>query len=199
MVIYKKDGIRTVGVMLDDGLVRGGPSPHLRVLEISDVDAKRTPSDLLPYLPKFRPMFTPLPQDGGGMKVDSSRVRVSQAQVLLDDVEAITQTLVKVTGPGFYLQIPKGIACFHSPEQVDPRTMLNMSAVQQEFLEEEFVQKYSDWTDAAYNEQEWTKVHELSVRELIVQRAKMAEIAQNAKCLDCPNFLKHVSSPGLVS
>lgn len=58
------------------------------------------------------------------------------------------------------------------------------------------------WTSKVYNEQDWTKVNELSIRELLAERSKMADIAQNAKCLECPDFLKHVSnrrSVGLTS
>lgn len=66
------------------------------------------------------------------------------------------------------------------------------STEQERFIENEFLKDYSDWTSRAYDEQEWTKVTELSVRELLALRAKAAESAQNAKCLDCPDFLKHV-------
>lgn len=52
---------------------------------------------------------------------------------------------------------------------------------------------YAVWTSTVYNEQDWTKVNELSIRELLVERSKMADITQNAKCLECPDFLKHVS------
>ncbi len=34
-------------------------------------------------------------------------------------------------------------------------------------------------------------MHELSVRELLVERKKFAAIFENAKCLSCPSFLKH--------
>ena len=89
-----------VGILLDEPRT-GGPQPSLKVLEIFTVDAKRSTRDLLPYLPEVRMMFSPLPN-----KV--SRVGWSVAQVLLDDVECLTQTLVKVKGPHWYIKIPKG-------------------------------------------------------------------------------------------
>jgi antiviral helicase SKI2 len=89
-----------VGILLDDPRA-GGPRPSLKVLEISDVDAQRSTRDLLPYLPRVRMMFSPLPS-----KV--SRVRWSVAQVQLDDVECLTQTIVKVKGPHWYIQVRKG-------------------------------------------------------------------------------------------
>lgn len=44
----------------------------------------------------------------------------------------------------------------------------------------------------SWDELDWGKVKDLQVRELLVERQKMADIAQNAQCLKCPHFLKHV-------
>ncbi|EXJ78407.1 hypothetical protein A1O1_08807 [Capronia coronata CBS 617.96] len=162
LIVYKKDGIRKVGVLLEDG-IRGGPFPHLNVLEVSDVDATRSTRDLLPYLPRLRMMFTPLPNQ-------AARVKCGPVQVPLDDVECVTQTIVKVRGPHWYIKVAK---------------------VQKRFAEEEFVNVYSSWISTAWDEQEWSRVHELQVRELLLERMKMAQIVQNAQCLDCPNFVKH--------
>ena len=63
--------------------------------------------------------------------------------------------------------------------------------MQKQVAEEEFVNAYSSWISTAWDEQEWSKVHELHVRELVGERKKMAQIIQNAKCLGCPKFLKH--------
>ncbi|KAL2446187.1 Antiviral helicase SKI2 [Exophiala dermatitidis] len=162
LIVFKKDGIRKVGVLLEDGL-RGGPYPHFNVLEISDIDAKRSTRDLLPYLPCMRGMFTPLPNE-------PDRVKIGPTQVSLDDVECVTQTIVKVRGPHWYIKVAK---------------------VQRQFAEKDFVNLYSSWTSTAWDEQEWSKVHELQVRELLMDRTKMAQIVQSAKCLECPNFVKH--------
>lgn len=99
-MLILQDGIREVGVLLEDG-IRGGPFPHLNVLEISDVDAKRSTRDLLPYLPRLRMMFTPLPDQ-------AARVKCGTTQVSLDDVECVTQTIVKVRGPHWYIKVAKG-------------------------------------------------------------------------------------------
>lgn len=95
-----KDGIRKVGILIEDG-PRGGRYPHFNVFEIADIDAKRSTRDLLPYLQRLRMMFTPLPDQ-------AARVKSGITQVSLDDVEAVTQTLVKVRGPHWYIKIPKG-------------------------------------------------------------------------------------------
>lgn len=88
--------------MLEDG-PRGGPVPHLNVLEISEIDPQRSTKDLLPYLPRFRTMYSPLPDK-------PAKVKQSVTQVLLDDMQSVTQTLVKVRGPPWYLQVRKGNA-----------------------------------------------------------------------------------------
>lgn len=75
--------------------------------------------------------------------------------------------------------------------QVDLRSLLNSRAVQQQFAEQDFVELYSSWISTAWNEQEWDKVHELHVRELLAERREAAKTVENAKCLECPNFLKH--------
>ncbi|EXJ82553.1 hypothetical protein A1O3_06366 [Capronia epimyces CBS 606.96] len=162
LIVYKKEGIRKVGILLEDG-IRGGPYPHLTVLEISDPETKRSTRDLLPYLPRLRMMFTPLPDQ-------ASQVKCGPTQVSLDDVECVSQTIVKVRGPQWYIKVAK---------------------VQKRFAEEDFVTLYSSWISTAWDEQDWGKVHELQVRELLVERTKMAQIVQTAQCLECPNFLKH--------
>ena len=71
------------------------------------------------------------------------------------------------------------------------RSLLNSDAVQKDFAEREFIELYSSWISSAWEEQNWDRVNDLSVRELLGQRKKIASIVQNAKCLDCPNFIKH--------
>lgn len=52
---------------------------------------------------------------------------------------------------------------------------------------------YASWTSNAWDEQDWTKVNDLRVRELLAERQMVAQKAQSAKCLDCPDFVKHFS------
>lgn len=100
LIVFKKDGVRMAGILLNDGI--GGSIPQVKVLAVGLVGAKRQNSDLLPYLPCFRPMFGPLPQD-----VDQVKAHV--AQVLLDDVECVTTTSVKGRGPPWAIQLSQGI------------------------------------------------------------------------------------------
>lgn len=72
--------------------------------------------------------------------------------------------------------------------------MLKTATEQKKFAEKDFIENYADWVSPAYNEQDWSKAQELKIRELLSERSKVAAICQNAKCLECPHFLKHVSS-----
>lgn len=64
---------------------------------------------------------------------------------------------------------------------------------QKKFAEKDFVEQYSDWTSAVYNEVDWSKVQELQVRETLGHRTAVTQLCQTGVCLSCPNFLKHVS------
>jgi antiviral helicase SKI2 len=90
LIVFKKDGIRMAGILVNDG-IGGGSNPQVKVLTIGLLGAKRQNSDLLPYLPRFRPMFGPLPREVEQVKSDVT-------QVLLDDVECVTMTSIKVRG-----------------------------------------------------------------------------------------------------
>jgi antiviral helicase SKI2 len=118
-------------------------------------------------------------------------VKSAVTGVNLEDVECVTVTVVKVRGPHWYLQVRKGI---DEHDQINAAAMLNSDPVQKQLAEEEFTSKYSDWESADWNELEWDKVKDLRVRELLTERQKMAQIAQQGQCLECPNFLKHVGS-----
>ncbi|KPI34847.1 putative ATP-dependent RNA helicase [Cyphellophora attinorum] len=161
LIVFKKNNIRTVGIIQEDN-IKGGPNPSLKVFAIINIDATRTETDLLPFLPAFRQKFPPLPKD-------PFKLLPQTVLVPLEDIEAVTATLVKV----------------------DVRTILNDRAEQKIFIENEFIKSYTDWASKVYDEQEWNKVTELSVREVLSAREKFAKITQESKCLSCPDFLKH--------
>jgi antiviral helicase SKI2 len=60
LVVYTRDGIRTPGILLREGAT-SGPAPTVHVLEIKTRRDQRDSTDLLPYLPKSRGLFTRLP------------------------------------------------------------------------------------------------------------------------------------------
>jgi antiviral helicase SKI2 len=63
--------------------------------------------------------------------------------------------------------------------------------VQKQFAEEEFVQVLSSWISTAWDEQDWSKVNDLQVRELLAERNGLARVILKSRCLECPNFIKH--------
>lgn len=81
--------------------VSGGPMPCIQVLEIGTISSKRHPSDILPFLPVFRPYFQALPSS-------STSMHLKAVKVPLENVECVTSTQVKVGGPIWYLNIKKG-------------------------------------------------------------------------------------------
>ena len=96
-----QDGIRTAGILIREGVSRGR-APTVELLSLGAKNPTRNPNDLLPYLPIFRQFFTKLPT-----KVAEMELQV--LKVPLDDVDAVTGTIVKVRGPSWLLHIKKGI------------------------------------------------------------------------------------------
>lgn len=56
----------------------------------------------------------------------------------------------------------------------------------------EFSKLCTSWTDKAWDELDWGRVKDMSVREVLEQRAQQVKIVESSACLQCPQFLKHV-------
>ncbi|KAK2738364.1 hypothetical protein FQN55_000572 [Onygenales sp. PD_40] len=162
LVVFKKNGIRTVGMLVREGMAPG-PGNTLQVFEFGPVQATRQPSDILPCLPVFRHLFSPLSSDPQQMVLKTYKIP-------LEDLECVTATVVKIGGPTWYLNIKK--------------EALKVAA-------KELVPICSSWTTSTWEELEWDRVKELQVRELLNERQTQIAIAQSSECLQCPQFLKH--------
>lgn len=92
--------MRTAGVLVKEG-VTSGPVPLLQVLEIGRISHKRHPSDIFPYLPRFRQHFQQLPATAAQMHLKVCKIPIT-------DLECVTHTTVKASGPIWYLNIKKG-------------------------------------------------------------------------------------------
>ncbi|KAL2012787.1 hypothetical protein VTN00DRAFT_312 [Thermoascus crustaceus] len=163
LVVYRKDGIRTAGIIVREGVGGANATPNIQVLEIGTLSTKREPSDILPFLPAYRHLFRPLPTRSADMTLKTCRIP-------LTDVECVTNTMVKIGGPIWYLNIKK-------------------EAVK--FADKELSKLCSSWTSPVWDELDWARVKELQVRDILDRRQAQAALAQSCQCLSCPNFLKH--------
>ncbi|KAI9372100.1 armadillo-type protein [Aspergillus egyptiacus] len=161
LVVYRKDGFRTAGVIVRE--VGGGSNPVIQILEIGKLSSKRHPSEILPFLPAFRHFLKPLPTRAQDMTLKVLKIPVT-------DIECVTNTSVKISGPTWYLNIKK-------------------EAIK--FADKELSKLCASWTTPVWDELDWARIKELQVREILDKRREQASIAQSCDCLKCPNFLKH--------
>jgi antiviral helicase SKI2 len=164
LIVYNRDGVRTPGILLRDGAT-SGTSPSLHVMEIRTRRDQRDSTDLLPYLPKYRSMFTKMPQF-------KKHISQKTLQIPLADLECITETLTK----GVIPQIFEGGEGYNKAK-------------------EELMRLCSSWELDEWNEMEYSRIHNLQLRETLVKRMEESVVAQKAKCLQCPQFIKHVRLP----
>ncbi|RAL11672.1 SKI complex RNA helicase subunit SKI2 [Aspergillus homomorphus CBS 101889] len=162
LVVYRKDGFRTAGVIVREG-IGGGATPTIQVLEIGRIGGRRHPSDILPFLPRFRHLFQSLPTRAADMTLKTSKIPLS-------DLECITNTMIKLGGPIWYLNIKKEAM---------------------KFADKELSKFCASWTTPAWDEMDWARIKELQVRDILEKRQEQAAIAQSCRCLQCPDFLKH--------
>ena len=92
-------GIRTAGILLREGASRG-PPPMVELLSLGAKNQSHHPSDLLPCLPKFRPLFPNLPTEIAEMELKVLQMPLSQ-------IDSVTKTIVQVRRPFWHLQIKK--------------------------------------------------------------------------------------------
>lgn len=79
-----------------------GLAPTLELLSLGARKPSRQPSDLLPYLTYFRPLFAKLPTEIAEMELKILKIPLS-------DIDSVTKTVVQVRAPIWYLRIKKGI------------------------------------------------------------------------------------------
>lgn len=116
-------------------------------------------------------------------------VKSAVTNVSLEDVECVTATVIKEQGPHWLLRKRHGIDQNEKEYTAGTR---QSDSEQRKLVEDDFTGKYHDWKSADWNELDWDKVKDLHVRELLAERRQMAQVAQQAHCLSCPQFLKHV-------
>ncbi|KAF2226282.1 NUC185 domain-containing protein [Elsinoe ampelina] len=162
IVVYKRDGVRLAGMLLREGISKG-PNPTVSVLEFGfKQPRRRQDNDLLPCLPRFRRRFAPLPQK-------ESEMKLRQMMVPINDIECMTKTLLNadVTAiQGKLQEAMKGIKA-------------------------ELLASCSSWTSSIWEEMDYSKLKEVGIRNIVDERRKFAQLAQDKEAVVCPNLDKH--------
>ncbi|KAF2204816.1 antiviral helicase [Delitschia confertaspora ATCC 74209] len=161
LVVYKKDGVRTAGMLLKEGVSKG-TEPTVQVLEISR-NERRQPDDLLPYLPEFAKFFRPLP-------MKESDMILKTAYIPLSDIECLTRTIIDV------------------PETAQK---INKRKEGLALARDQFIPLCKSWNYKDWDEYDWDRIKNLQFREILEARRKEGQAAQNRECMKCPDFLEH--------
>ncbi|OBT50372.1 hypothetical protein VE04_09051 [Pseudogymnoascus sp. 24MN13] len=138
-----------------------GPNPTIHVLEIRTRRDVRDSTDLLPFLPQYREMMTKLPQA-------KKHISTKTLWVPVTDLLCVTKTTLK----GIVPEIFQGGDGY-------------LAAVA------ELSRLCQSWTLPEWDELDWSKIKDMTTRELLEKRRQVAESAQQGACISCPEFLKH--------
>lgn len=164
LVVYNRDGVRTPGLLLREGATTGGAAPTIHVLEIRTRRDQRDSTDLLPYLPKYRKLFTNLPQY-------KKHISTKLLHIPLADLECLTNTVVK----GIIPEIFEGGDGYIKAKDELARLCLS-------------------WELDEWNELDFSRINDLQLRDVLTKRFEVAASSQKANCLNCTQFIKHVST-----
>lgn len=165
MVVFNWDGVRTVGLLLADGMSLKGSSdePSLHVCAVKPHRERRDATDQLPFIPNFRKILTKLPHQA------KRRSRTKNLHVPLSDIECLTRW------------VPKGVI----PE-------IFKGGEEQTKADKKLQDMCSSWDDR-WDEMDFGKIKSLALQELIEKRASLVKTISSSPAVKCPNFLKHVS------
>lgn len=163
VIVFHKDGVRMAGILTRDGVSRG-LAPTVEVLCIGKKNRGREASDLLPYLPGFKPFFNSLPKKMAEMDLKVTRVP-------LGDIDCNTRTTVKV----------------------DLDKILMRADDMEASCGQQLATLCSSWKSSQWDELDWSRVRLLSIRDTLEAREHHLQTAQSGQSLTCPNFVKHFS------
>ncbi|OAQ60481.1 antiviral helicase SKI2 [Pochonia chlamydosporia 170] len=162
LVVFNWEGIRTVGLLLADGMSPKGTTddPILHICAIKPLRERRDATDQLPFVPWFRRYLHKLPQ---GKK----RLQTKNLHVPLSDVECLTRWVLK----GVIPEIFKG------------------GEAGQQALEK--LQDVCSAWDNRWDEVDMGKIKSMQLQELVEKRAELVKTMSNSSAVKCPAFLKH--------
>ncbi|KAI1080116.1 antiviral helicase [Whalleya microplaca] len=163
LIVWNKDGIRTPGILLSDGVstktLAGQPTVH--VFEIRTGRETRDSTDLLPFTAGFRDLLTPLPHNRKHMAGKTVHVPLS-------DIECLTAKIAIGIIPEYF---QPGEA-----HQKAKDRMLNICKT---------------WESELWNEVSFAKIRSLPLQEIMEKRRQEEADINMTATLGCPNFLKH--------
>ncbi|KAF2396208.1 antiviral helicase [Trichodelitschia bisporula] len=142
LIVYKKDGVRTIGMLTREGFLQGA-EPTVPILELP-VRRKKEASDLLPFVTGCAAYFAPLPQK-------FSDLRLRTAIVPVRDIECVTETTITCDKPLKALNEKKEI---------------------QKLAQEQFGPLTASWNLPAWDEHDWREIKDLSFQAILDDREK---------------------------
>ncbi|KAH7308686.1 NUC185 domain-containing protein [Stachybotrys elegans] len=162
LVVFNWDGIRTIGVLLAEGLSLKGSSdePALHVCAIKPLRDRRDATDQLPFVPGFKKYMHKLPQ---GKK----RIQTKNLHVPMSDVECLTRWVVKGVVP----EIFQGGEAHH-------------------LAKDRLQEVCSSWDDK-WDEMDMSKIKSFLLQEMMEARVQLIKTMMNSPAVRCPSFLKH--------
>ncbi|KAI1186549.1 DSHCT domain-containing protein [Nemania serpens] len=163
LIVWNKDGVRTPGILLNEGVstkVLGG-QPTVHVFEIKTGRETRDSSDILPFIKDFRPLLKSLPQQ-------KRNIVAKTLHVPLGDVECLTTTLVEGIIPDFF-------------QGGESRTK----------AKEKMLKICKNWESDIWDEVSFAKIKSLNLQEIIQKRQQEVTIIAKTAKMQCPKFLKH--------
>ncbi|KAB5547116.1 NUC185 domain-containing protein [Coniochaeta sp. 2T2.1] len=163
LIVWQKEGIRTPGILLAEGasVKSNADCPSIHVLEIKMVRGTRNSTDLLPFIPAFRSLYTNLPQGKRQMQFKTCHVPIT-------DVECLTKT------------VTKGII---------PEVFAGGDGLQQ--AREKLLQICKTWHSDIWDEMELNRFRNLQIQEMITKRREAEMKTFTSQAVRCPQFVKH--------
>jgi len=165
LIVWMKDGVRTPGILLSEGasVKSAADDPTVHVFEIRTLRDTRNSTDLLPFTPAFRTMYSPLPQA-------KKHIAFRTCHVSVNDVECLTK------------HITKGII---------PEVFSGGDGYQK--AKEKLHHMCRSWSSDIWDEMDLSKLRSLQVQEVIGKRKEAEVKASTSPALHCGQFIKHVS------
>jgi antiviral helicase SKI2 len=161
LIVFREGGIRNVGMIYEESF-RRGEQISIPVMVLSS-NKKPSDGDVFPYLAEFARYFTPLPESYNDL---SWRIAV----IPVGAIECVTRTMITYD---------------------KPLKQLNDAKQARVLAEGEILPLCKSWNYKDWDEYDWSRIRDLTIRNILDERSKQAQIIAKSKCLTCPRFVHH--------